>query len=718
MIELENLNNQPLEEILEDAKRQILYLSSDWTNFQESDPGITLMELLVWLKWVQHEYLNRVSPGVKDKFLRLLDIDRYKNKGARALIEVSGLSDSVNVPRGTPWRAGNMVFRNPGRQYLVNSQILSVEFNSPNFNSEEEYYKFDGKRIFHIFGDKFRKADSGRIREFIIKLNSPLPSDKNVNLYFDMYLGENLKRNPIKDEKSFEDMAYVKWQYYGSENGAVGWHDVKIKYDETHKFLFSGIIRFKIPGQMQSYNGVYAIRIRLSKQEYDFPPAITGIKLNVFDVVQGEAKCENLILKKKDIIKGNSVVIESHMAIYGEHLLYIREKKSGGWIKTDGFTFERDIDNGRLNLTVNGLNDTLKDYRNEDEVVMLVSYKKEIAKKMILGDGTGTSYQNIEFRENNVLYDGFQIMISEKIKDKEVFYVWRRVSDFFSSDKYDRDYVLDERRERIIFGDHFLGMAPRKGKDNIRLCRLETCFGERSNIKKGMINSVDTENQILKRARVLQLTDAQGGMDFETMKHAQARSADLFSECGRTVTMQDYKRIVGETPGLILKTVRILPNYIHGKTVTDQNCVTIAVRWNNKINVDLPESYKRNIIRQIDKYRLVNTKIDVVGPVYIGLIVSGDIVVNSFYKKSDHLVEKQIENFVNNLNKEFGQTLHYGDLFGMLDKLDYVSYLERLKIIPKGDFNNKNVSEDVFIPPNGIYYIDKIDMNYIRNSNI
>ena len=715
MIDLENLNNQSVGEILEDAKRQIMYLSNKWTNNQESDPGITLLELMVWLKWVQHEYLNRISVGVKDKFLQLLDVKRYKNKGARALIEVSGLRKDIRVPQGTHWKAGRMIFTNREAQNLVASQILSLEFNNPSGKLDEEYYRFDGKRIFYLFGSEFRKVDDNKNREFIIKFSSILPSNRNINIYFDVYLGKNLKRNPIGPEDFFEEMAAVKWEYYGVKDGIKGWHELKIVKDQTHRFLFSGIVVFNISGKMISCDGVYTLRVRLLKREYDFPPAITSVKMNVFEVAQGDVKCENIILKKKEV-KDLTITVENHIALYGKHIVYL--KKKNGWVIADGFTFERNIDEGKIRLRVNSLDKIINELKDEDNAVMVISYNPEIENKMLLGSGDGTSFQNFEFRETNVLYDGFELMIGEKQGSEEFFSVWNRVDDFFSSSKYDKHYVLDEQGEKIIFGDHFLGMAPRRGENNIRLCRLETCMGERSNIKKGMINSVVTENEILKRARVVQISDAEGGQDVETMEHAQARSADLFSKCGRAVTMEDYERIVSETPGLIMKNIRILPNYINGKTVTDQNCVTIAVRWNNEIDVSLPESYKRNIIRQIDRYRLINTKIDVIGPVYVGLVVSGEIVVNSFYKQNDKLVEKQIKTFVDNLNKKFGQTLHYGDLFGMIDRLDYVSHLEKLNIIPKGSFIEKTSSEDIVVPPNAVYYIDSIEMSYIRDSYI
>ncbi len=49
MIELENLNDVSLDNILDEVKNQIRYINPEWTDFQESDPGITLVELFAWL---------------------------------------------------------------------------------------------------------------------------------------------------------------------------------------------------------------------------------------------------------------------------------------------------------------------------------------------------------------------------------------------------------------------------------------------------------------------------------------------------------------------------------------------------------------------------------------------------------------------------------------------------------------------------------------------
>ena len=160
MIEIQNLDNISLEEILEEAKKQIVYYSTEWTNFQESDPGITLVELFAWLKSVQHEYLNRKSPEVEKKFLKLLDININKNQGSETLLEVTDLDQDINLPLRTKWKFNNMIFENIYTQILVKSKILSVEFENPEFNTHEEYYKFDGKKSFFVFGKEINNINN------------------------------------------------------------------------------------------------------------------------------------------------------------------------------------------------------------------------------------------------------------------------------------------------------------------------------------------------------------------------------------------------------------------------------------------------------------------------------------------------------------------------------------------------------------------------------
>lgn len=716
MIELENLNDVSLESILDEAKNQITYINPEWTDFQESDPGITLVELFAWLKSVQHEYLNRILPGVERKFLKLLDVNMRGNRGSETLLYVSDLSKNVTLPIRTPWRSGNMIFENLNRQTLITSKILSVDFENPEFPSEVEYYRFDGNKVFYLFGrDIDRKNYSNAIRRFTINFDSAIPQNALINLYFAVHYSDDLKRNPIKSGDKFSKMANIRWEYYGKENGELGWYKVDLIMDNTYDFLFSGIVKLKIPGDMVPLNEEYKLRITLDYDEYDYPPRICGIIPNVFRVCQNETKCENTTVKKADISPNRTFKLYTHMAIYGRSYVYY--KKNGGWVETNLVTFKSDINKGELTVDVRDAWSLVAGVQNDEEAFMVVSCDQDLKNKLCLGSGTGTSGQSVELKLGNVLQNDFEIMISEMVDGEEVFYKWDCIDDLYSSSKFDRHYVMDVNGNALIFGDHEHGMAPRIGNQNIKICSLKYTEGGNSDTKEGMISEVISKNKFLNKARIEQIVPATGGEAPETLEHARARAANLFKKPGRAVTVRDYEEIVRKTPGLTFSSIKILPGYCtDGDDTTNQNCVTIAVRWNKKVGLTLPKSFERNIMNQINKYRLINTKVKVVSPAYVGISIAGDIVTDPSYREKDKLIEKEVSNFIDNINCELGQTLHFGDLFGMIDRLKYVSRLDKLRIIPVGNIGYKNISEDIVIPPNGVYYIHSINFNYVKSS--
>ena len=717
MIELENLHNRSLDDILDEYLNKIPYLSTEWTDYQEADPGITMVELFSWLKWVQHEYLNRNFPGVSTKFLRLLDVNRYKNKGAKTFLEVSHVKENTDLPVRTKWKSGDMVFENTENQTLINSSILNIEFDNPEMPSQEEYYKFDGNNVFYVFGKNTERKDKNGVkRRFIISFDAPISQGKMFNIFFSVYNSHDLKRNPIKEDSKFVPMARIKWEYYGVKNGKKGWHEVSVVNDFTYQFLFSGIVGMKIDGTTEPMDGEYKIRATLLYDEYDYPPRIDNVIPNVFSVVQNESRCENIVIKKEDVLPDFTVDVPRNLALYGRSEVYL--KSHGGWVRTFSPTFKSFTKKGKLSVDLSEVWSEIKNLKPSDEAVMIVSCDQDFKDNMVLGSGTGMTGQTVKFEFKNVLYNDLELLISEKIDGKEVFFKWKRVDDFYSSGKYDRHFVYDEDEKVITFGDHEHGMAPRPGNDNIRICGLRFTSGYKSNIKDKMISSVISLNNALNNSRVFQITEATGGRDIESIEHASARAAEIFSNPYRAVSKKDYENIVKSTPGLMFTNVKILPNYMPGEDVSNQNCVTIAVRWNRKVGLTLPKSFEENIMNHINKYRLINTHVKVISPEYIGLIITGKIVVDSFYREEDRTIEKEIKRFVKNMNNDLGKTLHFGDIFGMIDKLKYVSRLDSLRIVPIGNFVQKNVSEDIIIPPNGVYYVEKIDFNYVKNSEI
>ncbi|MDR1364323.1 MAG: baseplate J/gp47 family protein [Oscillospiraceae bacterium] len=718
MFKLENLHDQSLKEIIDESKEKIAQLNSEWTYSGESDPGITLIELFSWLKFVQHEYLNKISPITIIKFLKLIGIQSKKNRGSHTLIEISEAEKETRIPKNTKWLAGNLVFENEKSEYLTSAHILNVEFNNPEETLKIEYYKFDGIRIFFLFGQNFRSKSKNR--EFIINFGSPLPKNKKINIYFKIFNIPGMKRNSINNQNNdeFVPMAQIIWEYWGTENGQKGWHKAKFK-DKTYNFLFSGIINLKLKGFHEASQGFYPIRARLLRSDYDFPPQITKILVNIFEVNQKNTVCEKIFFKKNQIKyvqdeKNQEVItaeikISTHLSIYGESLFFI--KKNDSWIPENNFSIEKDIESGLVYLRTQNT-DFLKEISNEQEVFMLISYDKKIRDKVIIGDGKGFSPQifNINF-EKEILYDSFEIIIGEQKNYETFFKIWKRVDEFFASNKNDRHFIYEKTSKTLVFGDHINGASPRAGKDNIIICSLAFTEGEASNIKKELINKAKSDNEVLKHAWIRQITEAKGGKDDETFESVKKRSTETFSKINRIVTIEDYKKIVLSTPGMFFKTVSILPTQLY-KNQTYQSAITVIAQCGDSLK--LTKSCKKTIALRLEKYRLLGTKINIIGPEIIIIDIKGKFAVNSAFKEEDHIIEKKIERFFEKLNRNFGQPLKYNKIFSKIENLDCMNYIYDLVFSPSGKCTVKqdDTSGDILVPPNVIYKLRKFNLNF------
>ena len=103
MIPSPNLDDRNFDEIVEEAIRLIPQYCPDWTNFNKSDPGITLLELFAWMTEMVIYRLNRVPEKNYLAFLNLLGIHLQPPQPARALVqlEISEKVDHVRIAAGT-----------------------------------------------------------------------------------------------------------------------------------------------------------------------------------------------------------------------------------------------------------------------------------------------------------------------------------------------------------------------------------------------------------------------------------------------------------------------------------------------------------------------------------------------------------------------------------------------------------------------------------------
>lgn len=101
-ITLPNLDDRAYADLVEEARALIPAYESGWTNFNPSDPGITLVELFAYLTEMLLYRLDRVTEANVRAFLKLLNEPDWKPKPDEPLSKTVG--DTVRLLR-EPYRA-------------------------------------------------------------------------------------------------------------------------------------------------------------------------------------------------------------------------------------------------------------------------------------------------------------------------------------------------------------------------------------------------------------------------------------------------------------------------------------------------------------------------------------------------------------------------------------------------------------------------------------
>ena len=103
MIPSPNLDDRKFQDIVDEAIRLIPQYCPEWTNFNASDPGITLIELFAWMMEMAIYRLNRVPEKNYLAFLELMGVSLQPPQPARALLtfKLSEKTDSLVVPKGS-----------------------------------------------------------------------------------------------------------------------------------------------------------------------------------------------------------------------------------------------------------------------------------------------------------------------------------------------------------------------------------------------------------------------------------------------------------------------------------------------------------------------------------------------------------------------------------------------------------------------------------------
>ena len=593
MIKLPNLDDQNYDDIVETARRRVMQYFPEWTNFNPSDPGVTVLELFAWLKEMQQYHLNRITSSGVISCLRLLGLSPNRARPAKvtAMLRHDG---SYSLAVGSPFvNDENLVFETVSPVSSDGASMSGLWIDSGSGPVLLSRTLYDKGLVIEPFGAEEKEGAC-----LYIGFSNPI--SPQLKLYFEIFDDYPVRRSPFGD--ILEPSRDIQWTY-GPEFDIA--HDV---YDMTRGFSVSGEIsigtdeKWKASKPAPEMPELFWVCARLMSKGAEESPKIRRIFKDFAALIQRETHCR---IKELSPEKG-IITLSDHLGLYGEHVLFAAEQ--GGWRQIPDVSAERsDVCAG---IDTGG---------DDSSVYRVVSVKK--GSSVFLSTKTDLPGITLE-----VLTDGFIEELSLMILDGSIWYDWEYKDDLHTAGPYDRVFTIDRESGSVVFGDNAHGACPPAGYDNILLSLLRVTKGALGNIMPHSLAGIAPGELCPVPDNI---SPASGGANPETLQQVLSRVSRLLAPGDRLVSRSDYEKSAAATPGTRILKVRALEGYdLKTGSTNIPGRVTVVIQPYSEANMPLPDARLMGRVRRhLEKGRLLGSRIEVAAPEYVPVSVRAEVMV-------------------------------------------------------------------------------------------
>ena len=269
-----NLDTKNFDDFFEEARAALPALAPEWTDYNLSDPGITLLELFSWLNDINMYRLNRIDRKHILKYLKLLDASPLPVYPAKLWITFQNDATGV-IMAGTKIssddKENNITIPFVTKQEVSLQQTKLSQINLKNerglFEYQDPFPKF-----FYPFGQIAKKG-----HYFDLTYETSFNSDFSLTFIFYEDDLPNVGHHDKEVSVVFPSAALV-WKYWDGED----WSDLQIEKDDTNSLSQNGTVFFK--GSVE----VSKIRCKIEQYHFENAPRIQAVLTNTTEAVQIE----------------------------------------------------------------------------------------------------------------------------------------------------------------------------------------------------------------------------------------------------------------------------------------------------------------------------------------------------------------------------------------------------------------------------------------------
>lgn len=657
-----DLDDRDFETLYRQARARIPNYLPEWTDLNESDPGVALLQLQTWLAESILYRLNRLPELNYYKFLKLIGVEQRPAVAATAQVtfvldekKLPGESE-ILVPPATKLRVSSrdlpepiyfetdesltaIVARLERLVTIDDRDAASSSFTDVTLDNAQD------NRTFAPFGDTTAVVMSGKPHALLLGFASEAPMTRRE---FSLYIAlKDEPLGPLETTPRAGDCGPAEaggntttpallWEWFDGDD----WVRLEVR-DETADLRRSGPVYLRIPGQIPAAPAEESTGLPLTPPVtlYSLPHMTDAIRAalqsgdpkitTVAELARQQltALCDRL----KDELPGADDAVKKAAA---EEMLnaakYLAAAPLLYWLRVvyDPAANPPDyIAPPQINRILTNTVGVTQAQTVLDEVV---------------GGSDGTPNQVMKLRNTPVLQPGdketpalvLEVDESEGAGRDEAARQWKQVDDFAGSrlganrdaqsavDREARHYTLNRTTGEIRFGDNHYGKIPRAGQANVIARKYRYGGGRAGNVGARTIKEL--VRPIPGVQEVFNLIAAAGGEDEEPLAETRQRVPREMRANRRAVTLDDFALLARETPG-----AQVLRAYAYIKRDFNEpglmNCGTrvhvVVVPRSTDPRPSPNETTIRMVCDYLDERRLVTTQVVVEGPAYADVAV-------------------------------------------------------------------------------------------------
>ena len=559
-----NLDDRTYADIVEGAFRLIPRFAPEWTDRNDSDPGVAITRLFAWMTELTLFRLNQVPERAYVKFLQMVGIERIPPAAARAVLQFVPARTDISetwVPQGTQAAApadseGPVLFETLAPLAVLGTALASIQvwdgFSSALVTPRAQA----AGQWFHAFGPR-AEVDAALMLGFA---GPAAMTGGTIDLYVRLRETADAPAPVDRGDPALEDAlpppAKLVWEYWD----LAQWQTLVLVRDGTGGFTRSGHVQLRGPGGGARLAILgdepqprYWLRCRVANNGWEKAPALDAVLINCVDAIQASSQA-NEVLGRSDGTPDQVFALATRPVLP----LAMPESAIG-----DGGT--------PVNIT---------------------------ALRLEVDEGTGfLPWQEVaDFHASG---------------PDDPHFTLNRATGIIG--------FGDGKQGRIpaVF-------TPAGARGNIVARRYLSGGGRRGNLAAGAIATL--QSFVPGVSSVANPYPATGGAEEETTDNAKRRAAATIAANGRAVTAEDFELRAIEAGARRAKALALThPRY---PGVSIPGSVTVIVVPDGDAPNPMPSATTlASVAASLDRTRLVTTEIHVVAPIYNSVSVEADILI-------------------------------------------------------------------------------------------